>query len=257
MENDELAKEIEKLIIKHPNLYYSMELDGSHIEHHPNPVDLRYDSFCDVFKLYNDGLFDSLRLTIRYEKSLKAWCEIIPDVDDESSDLKNTLIMDYVYPVFIMACNIPNTFKDQLVRGCTKIALLAKSNESCIAETGTGKRRNRRAWHDQMKEACSGTPLGERLCDIVANDLYSSDDAAHFRQIHGLVNHDVSQNLVSGLMEMCSMGNGLTVQMYKEPFNLGEELERIDRHRYKLQDAYVLFGKYCDALYKEMSGNNR
>ena len=185
---------------------------------------------------------------------MKAWHEIVSDIDDESAELKDTLIMDYVYPVFIMACNIPNTFKDQLIRGCTKIALLAKNNASCNMEIENEKRGNRRAWHDQMKEVCSGSPLGDRLCEIVANDLYSSDDAAHFRRIHGLVNHDVSQSLVSGLIEMREMGNGLTVQAYEGPFNLGEELGRIDRHRYRLQNAYVLFGEYRDVLYEEMVG---
>ena len=80
--------------------------------------------FCDIFASYNDALFDSVRLMIRYEKSLKAWSEIIAGVDDKV--LRDTLVMDYVHPVFVTACDLPNVFKDRLVRGCVKLATIAE-----------------------------------------------------------------------------------------------------------------------------------
>lgn len=113
--DDESIEAIAELVGRHPALYYQMELEDSHILFHAVKSDFFGDVLLDVFRQYNNALFDSVRLMIRYEKSLKAWQEIASGVDDKM--LKDTLVMDYVHPVFTAACDLPNVFKDQLVRG--------------------------------------------------------------------------------------------------------------------------------------------
>lgn len=230
-----------ELVGRHPALYYQMELDDSHIACHLVKADFFGDPLLEVFRQYNSSLFDSVRLIIRYEKSLRAWQEIIVEVDD--GDLKNTLIMDYVHPVFTAACDLPNVFKDQLVRGCVKLATVAKGDFSFLRE-------GRPRWFDVMKGVCADTPLGRRLCNVVDGDLYKSADATHFRKLHGSGMHDSSQSLVSGLNQTISPLDGITFQAYIKAFDLDEELEALDRQRLRIQDAYRLFGEYGDALYE-------
>lgn len=38
------------------------------------------------------------------------------------------------------------------------------------------------------------------------------------------------------------------------PFDLDEEIKAIDRQRLRIQNAYLLFGDYGDALYERMNG---
>lgn len=42
------------------------------------------------------------------------------------------------------------------------------------------------------------------------------------------------------------------MQVIVEAFDLDKELEILDRQRLKIQDAYLLFGKYGDALYEAL-----
>ena len=88
------------------------------------------------------------------------------------------------------------------------------------------------------------------MCDIVDKDLYRSADATHFRELHGSGMHDLSQTLVTESSQIVSSANGLTMQMIIDAFDLDKELEVLDRQRLKIQDAYLLFGKYGDALYE-------
>ena len=246
MENDSLAGSIAKLVGRHPALCYQMALDKSHILFHTVKSDFFGDAFLEVFATYNIALFDSIRLMIHYEKSLKAWQEIISEVSDKV--LKDTLIMDYVHPVFVAACDLPNAFKDQLVRGCVKLATSAKSDYSYLRE-------DRRDWFRVMPRACSDTPLGNKLCNTIEVDLYRSADATHFRKLHGAGMHDISQTLVSGLNQTISPFEGVTFQTYTKPFDLSEEIEVLDRQRLRMQNAYLLFGEYGDALLESLSGN--
>ena len=243
MADNGLAEEIAGLVERHPALYYKMGLEETHVPFHAVERDFFGDAFLDVFREYNIALFDSVRLMIRYEKSLRAWREIASEVDDKV--LKDTLVMDYVHPVFMAACDLPNVFKDQLVRGCVKLAMVAKGDYSYLND-------DRRNWFDAMPEACGGTMLGKRLCDVVDDDLYKGADATHFRELHGSGMHDLSQSLVSGLNQTISPVGGGILQTYTEPFDLGEELEALDRQRRRIQEAYLLFGEYGDALYEEM-----
>lgn len=45
------------------------------------------------------------------------------------------------------------------------------------------------------------------------------------------------------------------LQTYVKPFDLGKELEVLDRQRRRIQKAYLLFGDYGDALYEGRAGN--
>lgn len=162
--------------------------------------------------------------------------------------MRDTLVMDYVHPVFMVACGLPNVFKDQLVRGCVKLATVAKGDYSYLSD-------GRPRWFAVMKDVCADTSLGVQLCDIVAGDLFEGADAAHFRELHGSGMHDLSQSLVSGLEQTVSVTDCIAMQTYVKPFDLGKELEVLDRQRRRIQKAYLLFGDYGDALYEGQSGN--
>lgn len=93
-------------------------------------------------------------------------------------------------------------------------------------------------------------PLGKQLRDIVDKDLYKDADATHFRKLHGSGMHDLPQTLVAGSSQIASSANGLTMQIIIKAFDLDKELEILDRQRLRIQDAYLLFGKYGGALYE-------
>ena len=98
--DDGFAEAIAGLVDRHPAIYYRVELEDSHIPFHVVERDFFGDTFLEVFRQYNNALFDSVRLMIRYEKSLKAWREIVAGVDDKV--LRDTLVMDYVHPVKLL-----------------------------------------------------------------------------------------------------------------------------------------------------------
>lgn len=172
--------------------------------------------------------------------------EIVAGVDDKV--LRDTLVIDYVHPVFMVACDLPNVFKDQLVRGCVKLATVAKGDYSFLRE-------GRCYWYDAMRMVCVDVPLARKMRDVVDGDLYNDADATHFRELHGFSMHDVSQNLVGGLEQTVSVDNCITMQTYIRAFDLDKELEVLDRQRRRIQKAYQLFGDYGDALYEGRSGN--
>lgn len=246
MDDGGFAEAIAGLVERHPVLYYRMKLEDSHIPLHVVERDFFGDTFLEVFWQYNNALFDSVRLMIRYEKSLKAWGEIVAEVDDKVT--RDTLVMDYVHPVFMMACDLPNVFKDQLVRGCVKLATVAKGDYSYLRE-------GRWDWYGAIRKVCVDVPLGRKLCDVVDRDLYKDADATHFRELHGYGMHDLSQSLVSGLEQTVSVTDCIAMQTYVKPFELGKELEVLDRQRRRIQKAYLLFGDYGDALYEGRFGN--
>ena len=160
--------------------------------------------------------------------------------------------MDYVHPVFVTLCDVPNTFKDRFVRGCVKLAAISKGDSSYLVEVDERKKPIRRNWFAEMRKTCSDIPLGRRLCSVVNDDLYNCPDAAHFRDIHGATAHDLSQTLVSGLTQSCSPASGVVMQTYAEPFSLYRELEAADRQRLRMQNAYMLFGEFADSLHETM-----
>lgn len=131
MASDNLAKTIARFMEIHPTLYYPIKLNDSHIPLHTVKRDFFNDVICGIFTSCNDALFDSVRLMIRYEKSLMAWREIVSEINGK--EVRDTLVMDYVHPVFATACDLPNVFKDRLVRGCVKLATIAEGDYSYFA----------------------------------------------------------------------------------------------------------------------------
>ncbi|MDO5790649.1 MAG: hypothetical protein Q4Q30_05255 [Eggerthella sp.] len=67
--------------------------------------------------------------------------------------------------------------------------------------------------------------------------------------------HDLSESLVGGSSQTISFSNGLVAQTYTDAFDLGEELVILDRHRRRIQNAYLRFGEYGDALYRDLLGD--
>lgn len=106
VEPDSLSAQIASALSRHSALYYSTKLENSHIPAHRDMNRFFGDPFTDTFNAYNVALFDSVRQMIRYEKSLSVWSTIVTDID--SKDVRNTLIMDYIYPVFRFLSDIPN-----------------------------------------------------------------------------------------------------------------------------------------------------
>ena len=246
--DDDFAVTIAALVAKHPSLYYPIRLEDSHVPCHAVRHDIFNDVFCDVFDSYNSALFDCVRLIIRYEKSLAAWRPIVDEVDDKVT--RDTLIMDYVQPAFTVLCDLPNMFKDRLVRGCVKLASVSKGDYSYLSD-------DRRNWFKSMEEVCGDAELGRQMNDLVDGDLYKVDDAKHFIDIHGAGMHDLLPTLVSGTGVTMSPAKGVVILTYNAEFDLGKELEIVDRHRRRIQDAYMLFGRYGDALYDELLAQQR
>lgn len=249
VESDSLAAQIASALSRNPTLYYSTQLENSHIPAHHFMVSLSGDPFADTFNAYNAALFDSVRQMIRYEKSLTAWSTVVADID--SKDVRNTLIMDYVYPVFRFLADIPNVFKDQLIRACVKLATISKGDYSLV-DIDTAKNEAPRCdWFKELQRSCSDSTLGNQLITIINGDLFNHPDAKHFREFHGHAVHDLTPTLVSGVNQSYSAGAAVSIQTHTAPINLPNELDVIDRHRLRIQNAYVLFGNYATALQRD------
>ena len=246
LEAGQLSAQIASALSRHPALYYSTQLENSHIPAHRFMASFFGDPFTDTFNAYNVALFDSVRQMIRYEKSLSAWSTIVADID--SKDVRNALVMDYIYPVFRFLSDIPNVFKDQLVRACVKLATISKGDYSFV-HINTGKDDALRYnWFKELQKSCSDTALGNQLIGIINEDLFEHPDAKHFRELHGYSAHDLTPTLVSGVNQSYSTGDAVSVQAYTPPVDLSNELAIIDRHRLRIQNAYALFGNYATEL---------
>lgn len=246
VEPDSLSAQIATALSRHPTLYYSTQLENSHIPAHRYMASFFGSPFTDTFNAYNVALFDSVRQMIRYEKSLSAWSTIVADID--SKDVRNTLVMDYIYPVFRFLSDIPNVFKDQLVRACVKLATVSKGDYSFVHINTVKDGAPRCNWFKELQNSCSDTALGNQLIAIINQDLFEHPDAKHFRELHGYSAHDLTPTLVSGVNQSYSAGDAVYVQAYTPPVDLPNELAIIDRHRLRIQNAYALFGNYATEL---------
>ena len=65
MGDDGFTEAIAGLVDRHPAIYYRMKLEDSHIPFHVVERDFFGDTFLEVFRQYNNALFDSVRLMIR------------------------------------------------------------------------------------------------------------------------------------------------------------------------------------------------
>ena len=249
LEGDPLSAQIAAVLSKHPPLYYSAQLENSNIPAHRDMKSFFGDPFTDTFNAYNAALFDSVRQIIRYEKSLSVWSTVVADID--SKDVKNTLIIDYIYPVFRFLSDIPNVFKDQLVRACVKLANISKGDYSLVHINTAKDGAPRCDWFKELQKSCSDTALGNQLIAIINEDLFRHPDAEHFRELHGNSAHDLTPTLVSGINQSYSAGDAVSIQTYTPPVDLPNELAIIDRHRLRIQNAYMLFGDYAAELQRD------
>lgn len=104
-----IGEAIGNALKEHSILSLQVRVEDAHTPYYRVPQDFGHDEFCVVWSEYNDALFRSLHLYIRYFRQLLAWEKLLPNV---GSDVVSTLIMDYVHPVFRTICDIPVTFKD-------------------------------------------------------------------------------------------------------------------------------------------------
>lgn len=170
VESDSLSVQIASALSRHPALHYSTKLENSHIPAHRDMNSFFGDPFTDTFNAYNVALFDSVRQMIRYEKSLSVWSTIVTDIDSE--DVRNTVIMDYIYPVFRFLSDIPNVFKDQLVRACVKLATISKGDYSLVQINTAKNGAPRYNWFKKLQKSCSDTALGNQLIAIILMRIY-------------------------------------------------------------------------------------
>lgn len=108
-----------------------------------------------------------------------------------------------------------------------------------------------------MEKVCLDTDIGRQMWEVVNGDLYKENDARHFLDIHGAGMYDLLPTLVSGTGIILSPMDGVTLQAYSPSFDLGKELEIVDRHRRRIQTAYTLFGQYGDTLHEELHARQR
>ena len=249
VESEFLSAQIATALSRHPALYYSTKLENSHIPAHRDMNSFFGDPFTDTINAYNVALFDSVRQMIRYEKSLSVWSTIVTDIDSEV--VRNTLIMDYVYPVFRFLSDIPNVFKDQLVRACVKLTTISKGDYSFVHIDTTKDEAPRYNWFKELQKSCSDSDLGNQLLAIIDEDLFKHPDAKHFRDLHGYSAHDLTPTLVSGVNQNYSAGDAISIQAHTAPVDLPNELAIIDRHRLRIQNAYVVFGDYATELQRD------
>lgn len=151
---------ITEIVQKHPALYYSTEIDDTRIRALPTDYDFFNDDFCHVWQEYNQALFDSIRQLVRYEKSLIAWNTLTEDIDGR---VKDTIIMDYVYPVFRIACDIPNIFKDQIVRAAVKLEGVADGDYEILSQAEAGNSAYR-GWFARFEKVCESDNSETRFC---------------------------------------------------------------------------------------------
>ena len=247
--DNEFMDKIERIVERHPRLCYSIELEDSHIPYRPAEMDMFFSTFYGVWREYSQALFGSIRLMVRYEKSLVAWSQLVEEAD---SEIRDTLVIDYVQPVFGAVCDIPNAFKDQLVRAVVKLEHVAKGDDTFIAiDVEDGSRRPN--WYGELKKGCSGN-LAAEIRDVISNDLFERPDAKHFRIMHGSTVHDSSVNLVDGKASDIAIDSGVVIRTYQAPLDLKQELEVIDRQRKVIQSAYELFDAYTRELYAVSAG---
>ena len=202
----------------------------------------------NVWNEYSKALFDSIRLTVRYESSLKAWLKLIEEVDDS---IKDTLIMDYVSPVLEAANDIPNRFRDQLIRGGVKLTGILMGEYKYIRLEKDG-RTKRPYWFKEYEKIRPKRDASDALFNIIEQDSYNSSDAKFFREKHGITSHDSSPNLVENRVSVCEIDSGLQLLYVKKSLNLEAELEAIDRYRRKMQEAYVVFNEYAEESYETL-----
>ena len=245
MAEKDFVTDISKVIAKHPALALSIKVDESHFAKKRVALSLLADEFHVIWARYNDGLFDTLRRMVRYERSVTAWCMLLNDIVD--ADLRNTITADYVDPVFRVLSDLPIAFKDQVVRGSVELAIVKQDPNpfetiGCIKQGG---------WYKQFKDRVAVDSRSGELPDLLNDALYSSREAKRLRALHGCAMHDVSSNLMEGNPFVEQLVSGVIAYGVESPLRIADELDGIKAQRLVAQQAYDSFDSYVRKLISE------
>lgn len=243
---DEFINQVAQVVERHSRSYLLVEIKDAHFRKYQPTYNLADGTLSDCIIEFNDAIFDSLRLLIRYLRSLYAWNAAIQDCSEE---VRGTVLADYVYPVFRLACDIPNTIKDQIIRG-TVLPESVSRNDYRFIESFGSEGNGRRNWYDLFETARKRDERLSKIQFIVNNDLYNSAEAKHFRDLHGRALHEVSTTLMSGRRVTAQVFDGGIITSFEEPIELKTELDRLDGFRSALQNSYFAFNTYCESLNK-------
>jgi len=185
---------------------------------------------------------------VRYERLLTAWTELIGRLDEQ---VRLNCLADYAHPTLRAAWDIPLTFKDQLAKGIVILEHLAVGDDSMLAYNNHHRGGYYRS---ELGKLADDTPALEQIQDYLNNDLYSSDEAQHLRDMHGVAFHDTSASPMSGKRTLAKLDDGLYVTIIDKPIDLKTELETIDRQRRRLRRGYELFNERASSLYESLIG---
>lgn len=243
-EIDAFANAIAGVIAKHPALSLSAEVEESHvvlktIAEHPFG-----EPFYDTWNEYNHGLFDSIRRMVRYERSSMAWDELLKEVED--GDLKNTITVDYLEPVFRSLVDLYTAFKDQTIKGSVMLAILAREPDP-VTQINNIKQGN---WPNAFKARVGADAKSGNLPNLV-NDLYSNAEGMYLRGLHGNALHDTKSNLIESKRVVMPMAPGLIAVGIDSKIQLSEVLQKVKKQRLVVNKTYDAFDQYARALEAE------
>lgn len=204
---------------KQAEIAYAIGIENARIPFYQVPSGFFCEEHTTLWRKHNTALFRSLQLYVRNLKQLLAWEEVLPSVD---SDATPTLIMDYPHPVFKTICDIPITFKDQLLRAATILSRVSVGDLEYISSKHKDRRRN---WTDAMKRATAIDADLSPLSELPAKDLYGSDTVKHFASLHGRFVHDAHPTLLEGINDAQQDSIGTTVYYSEGPYNLSAEIK--------------------------------
>lgn len=232
---------------KQAEIAYTIKIDNTHIPFYDAPSDFFCEEYTTLWRKYNAALFKSLQLYIRHLKQLLAWKEVLPAV---TSNVAPTLIMDYLHPVFKTICDIPTTFKDQLLRAATKLSRVSAGDFEFISWK---HKDHTKKWPKEMEHAALEDASLLPLYELVTKNLYESDTAKHFASLHGRFMHDAHPTLLEGVNDAQQDSLGAIVYYSEEPYNLSTEIEMLLFHLPLLRMSYQAFNEYANSKYRSLT----
>ena len=83
------------------------------------------------------------------------------------------------------------------------------------------------------------------LFELVTKDLYESDTAKHFSDLHGRFMHDAHPTFLEGMKDAQQDSIGAIVYYSEEALDLNTELESLLLHLPQLGRSYQAFNEYA------------
>lgn len=241
-----LSHEIAQVLSKQVSLCYSIHLEDSEVVYRPwsaGPVA----GFSELRNEYLYEVFDTVRQIIRFEKSLKAWDEVLGQVKD--CTLGDVLRMDYAFPVFRTLFDLPILFKEQFIRYAVRLSLAAEGHSEKLEECSIWRSNH---WLKEFSALQS--PWAADLVSFQEEHLYRSEDSKHFRDLHGRFGHDTPKSFLRGKGVTEFRSPGMVFSCVDSPVSISREIEAVDRHRrHDIQPAYTMLCQFADHLRDEAS----